>query len=323
MPEEETPDLDPQSTPPPEDISPETPETPPESPPAGQDSDSEWVSIRDAATNAGLDLSQYESDGEALNFLINQTTEAQRASQQLQQYQQLLASQQQAPAAPPEKELPLEDQLYQAPEYDPTWLSQVVETENGWDVKPGGDPAVLNKLREWARFSQDQQTRLLQNPYKFMKPYLDKYVEEKVQSRLNDYDLVSREQQSAHSILDDNKEWLLRTDEATGRRVLTDEGKIYSDTIARLGKNRPASEQHEIGMLAVERHRASASAQEDKAVAEHQRKKQESVAQNRQPNAGGTVQPGETQNPGLSLEQLLKERMKEAKITDEDIANVY
>lgn len=295
----------------------------PEAPePAGDVADTdEWVSVRDAAKNKGIDLSNYADDAAAFDYLL---TEAARAREYEQYLTRLQAEQQQVkPPAETPKDVPLEQQLWAAPEYDPSWFRQIRADENG-NVVPinGASPEVIVKLQKWASYQQQEQDKFWRNPFDYLRPYVDKMAERKAEEILKKYDSRFTEQQRARDILNENSSWMITRE--NGKTSLTEEGRIFNDAI-RDFSDVDSDRQFRIGMNAVELHRARKSGEAARAADAHEQRKKAAIAprNEREPTAGGTVGTRQEQNPGLSLHEQLMRNLKEAGITDNDLAGTY
>jgi hypothetical protein len=300
-------------------------------PPVDPEPQPEWHSLRDAAKEAGMDLPG-DNDEEAFKHLLGQATKAREyeellAQQQAQLQAQLLnQQQQQQPEPPKEPEVPLEQRYWNAPDYDPTWLRQVQQGEDG-TLQPvaGASPDVVAKLQNWATFQQQQQDRFWQNPVAFMRPIIEAIADEKARGQLDSFASTFQENQAARDIIAQNAEWMVeRTPE--GKTSLTAEGKVYDEAIKPFG-DLEAERQHQIGMMAVNAYRAQNASSQQTAVETHEKLKEDAVATpppaTRAPNAGSNTRSGGEDSSNLSLEQLLQKRLTEAGVTDEMIAASY
>lgn len=303
----------------------ESVETPPEEQPVPDVAAEveEWVSIRDSAKDEGIDLSSFEDDTAALKHLIERSNKAAEYEQQLAQYQQYLAQQQlqqQQHKPEPEPQVAPEKKYWNAPEFDPMWMKQIRTDETGKVVPiEGASTEVVDKLRRWAEYQQREQDKYWQNPFEYIKPFVDDIVS----MRLNEHSQRFRgeltEEQKARDILAQNQDWLVT--KGPNGPEFTPEGKVFNAAVQEF-RDLPVDRQYRIAMLAVEKYRAEQAGREASLVKQHAERKKQSTQPQHQPSAGGTL-ADTVQNPGLPLDQLMAQALKEAGISEQDITANY
>ncbi len=126
--------------------------------------------IREAAAFYGLDLSQFEDDGQAFAHLVQQTQQVRQANYYAQLGQQIAPHyaqvqqylQQQQAQAQPKAERP----AWEAPEFDERWMSLVDKDPNTgvYVAKPGVNPAFAEKVQAYADHVEKWTTTLARSP---------------------------------------------------------------------------------------------------------------------------------------------------------------
>jgi hypothetical protein len=262
-------------------------------------------SLRDAATELGYDVSSFEDDSSALTHLVSQARQAEQQKQQLSQYQQLMAAQ--------PKETKQEDPLWNPPEFNPMWLTQVERDDKG-NLTPtaGGTPETVQKVLAWAQYRQEQQDKFWTNPYEYMRPYVEKVARDLTSSELES----SRETMSAQQLVEKNAEWIYEGDPSD--RKFTPDGQLFFNAAQQLPSGTP-QQQFDYAMAQVKAVRAERELKklqsQSQSAETHAQKKRDAVPK---PNSSGTLQDVE-QNPGLSLKERMMAAMQQHGITSVDL----
>lgn len=301
-----------------DDVSPEAPVEPAEA-----STPDEVRLLRDVGKDLGYDLSRFDDDHTALNHLIAQAKQADESRQQIAQYQQLLAAQQQQsqqqPPPPPAEEKPLWD----PPSLNMMDVTQVTRDESGNYVPTnGGTPETVQKVLAYAQYRQDQQDKFWQNPYEYLRPFMEKVADERAGQGIR----TDRNYSQAEQLVEQNADWLY-TD--ASRNQYSEDGNIYSQAIQSFGTAHPgatAREQDTYGRALVEGERGKRAIAELDALKAsqaasngHDAKKRAAVSTPK-PNSSGTLQQ-EIQNPELSLNEQLLAALRAAGVDDADLEN--
>lgn len=276
-----------------------------------QQAEEDSHSLREAAQELGYDVSEFETDGAVLTHLVEQARESRTRAEQLSQYQQLLA--QQKPAEEPkrsEEDAP----LWNPPEFNPLWMTQVRADESG-NLVPinGGTPETVEQLRRYANWRQEQQERFWSQPFEYIRPFVEQVVGERTSSSLEQ----SQEASRAEQLIEKNADWIY-ADES--RRNFSEDGKLFYEAVQRL-PSAPSQQQFDYAMTAVKAARAERELAALKARSEaengHEQKKKAATGQ--KPNASSAVDPGAEQNPHLSLAERMKAEFEKQGITAADL----
>lgn len=163
---------------------------------------------------------------------------------QAEQQQRAMQQQQQAPQKP---KLPWEA----LPEYDKEWLNLVMRDENGNLVaKPGAMPDLPQKIMAYTQAREQALTKLLQDPYGTMQEGLTPFIQEQarqiVQQQFQQSQQYQQQQytgQRAQELIGQNSAWLFEQNsqgqtiqDFTGRRQLTEAGKLYNAKVGELAQ---------------------------------------------------------------------------------------
>jgi hypothetical protein len=304
---------------------------------AGQEAAEEFQSIREVGDKYGLDLSQYADDEAALKALAEQV---QRGKQLEDFYRRQISERlsgeesKQATAAEAPK-------LWDPPEYSSSWLSQVTYDDEGGLVpnyKAGGTPETVAKFQRYLQYRQDQQERFWQDPFSYIKPFVQQQVEARAKELLDSEIQQYSNRQRAEGFVQQNSDWLFAKDSGgnrimvNGSPVLSQEGKAFQGYISKaeqLGLPLESQEQYAMDMLGAYRaQQAAANKPEEtsaaiknnflQSAAAHQ--PNEAATTNLTPAADGTPP---AQNPNLSLADMMRQNLKAAGITDEDMVGSF
>jgi hypothetical protein len=345
-PQEETPTQEPVET------DSASPPSPPESSESGLATDSEASSPppsppswREQAGQYGLDLSSYETDEAALQHLAAQAkvTQDQQALAQYgqefvkhaadgswQQYQEWKAQQAQPQA-------PAEPKLWDPPEWNPNWLTQVRQDDDGNlvpDTSRGGNPETVAKVQRYLQFRQDQQEKFWSDPYSFMKPYVEQLAEEKAKGLVEGELTKYGEQIDARHFITNNKNWLYKQDDVgqiayeNNQPVLSEDGQVFFNALRRVdSKQWSAADKQEYAMEALYNHRQLQGIKAQQAPPSAEQKKEEQLTKaagfvpqasgsmTQSPDASGTETP---QNANMTFREMLQAEFKAAGIEPSD-----
>lgn len=336
----------------------------PEEAPSGQD---DFVTIRDAAKELGYNVDGLDDDDSVIRRLVEEANTAQQVQpylphlnnfmQNAAAFEEYQRGQQAAPApaeAPkPEPEAPLWD----APDFNPMWLSQVTQDEQG-NIVPvptqGGTPAVAQKVQEYFNWRSQKQDQFWQDPYAFMEPYLaqrETKLREKIAGEHGQVSAEEREEREAQQFVQDNTNWLyvkdvsgqIAVDPITQYPKFTEAGTKFATAIQDLEKRGvPRNQQRHIAMQMMggtvpeqpTQSQPGSTPSQPAASPEVQdaQRKQEFLANaaGATPSAGASTIPtpdsnGNTQpqNERLTLDEMLTKDLAAAGITDQDLEGRY
>jgi hypothetical protein len=299
-----------------------------------------YRSIREAAYQMyGLDLRQMSSDEAALRHLVGQAAQAQQSQQYATRYlqhagqfEQWLTSQQQAAA---QQQKP---SWWSPPEYNPAWRGLVQrDPDTGqMTLSPGAPPDILPKLLAYDQYRRDFADRLTSDPVNTLRPFVEDVAREiaggLVQQSMGSY----QEQLFADNYVAQNSGWLHQRDQQgnpvldpfSRQPMLSPAGQRFRGYVEQLQgagvTNIRIQEQQARAM--VERDLAMAQLAQLQGNAQNGQIKNQFLQQNntRQPNQSGSLAGAPGQPPaagqGLSLQQRLTQRFREAGVTDADFA---
>jgi hypothetical protein len=282
-------------------------------------------SLRDAAKQYGLDLSQYPDDFAALQALAGQVQQAKQL-QQLAQYGQLYVQHaeafqrwqaEQAAAAQKPVEKP---KFWNPPEWKPEWSNLLTKDDKGNVVPVPGAPAdILQKFNAHEQYKRDFANRLLSNPEEALGQLIEDraqaVAEKLVGAQLGGY----QDRVWADNFVAQNSSWLhvrdqagnIQRDPITGAQLLTPEGQRYRDYVVQAERAgvKDIRQMDVIARAMLERDIALAQLDRAKAGAANDAAKNNLIqTQNRAqhaPNSGGSENGG-SPNPGQSVEQNQK-----------------
>lgn len=296
--------------------------------------------LREYGRKYGLDPAQFADEtvlAEQLFHVARQYAGLQGMEPVLQQYQQhrgeferWLAGRQQAqqPQAP-EKPKGLFDRR---PEFDQRWWGLVERdpVTGRLRAKAGASPDLGQKAESYLGWLQEWQSALAERP----EEALGGLIEQKVRQLVGQQVGAIQDDQTANQLLAQADGWLFEKDgtggfrrDAQGARQLSPAGRLYAQhvqEIARMGV-RDVRMQHQYAMKMVQAAVAMAGGQRQQQTAPAAAGQAAFIAQqaaSRTPNvAGAAAAPAVDQGTrGLSLRESLARRLKEAGITDIDMA---
>lgn len=185
--------------------------------------------IRDAAKYYGLDLSQFDDDGQAFAYLV----QAAQAAKQRNYYtelgqsiaphasavQQYLRDYQSRQQQVPQPQRP----AWEAPEFDERWMGLVDrDPETGRFIpKAGVNPQYADKINDYADHVERWTTQLARNPREALSGMIREVAQEVIEGRFG----AHQAQAEAQQIITGNEGWLYQVD-AQGRRVTDQQGKF-------------------------------------------------------------------------------------------------
>lgn len=260
--------------------------------PAGSPAAPPPPSIFERLKKYGVD-GDFENEDAALEHLANEARRARSQEgwanlgvqfQELQKqptWQKYLASLQQAslPAGPAAAASGSAQQpagfKWEAPEFNPEWLSLVRHDDDGNLVGvPGADPTLPGKILAWQNFLRNQSGNFFRDPLSFLKPMLDHYhgslekpniesvVEQRIQQILQEREIADFSKKA----LDEVGSWAYQMGrdgrpvvDATGRYVMSEQGLQYYQALNEL-ESVPPQLRHKYALAAVGRGSSPASA---------------------------------------------------------------
>jgi hypothetical protein len=287
----------------------------------------EWQSVRDYATQLGIDSSKFADDDAFLRHVIGQAQRAQQL-EQLAQYGQVYVQnadqfqawqrqqqaaqqtqQQQAPKQPP----------WKGPEYDARWEALIeADAAGGFKVKPGHDPAILPKYLAYQEHRRQWAQKLLNSPDEA----LGEWVEERAATKAKDLiekTLAQRESAEYQRRFIESNPWIHQRDaEGTvqvapdGRPLLSPAGQILArhwDDAERMGiQTRQDQERYARSMTAAELQRTIAAGGKAQTTGQQQRQAVTQANRNPPQRGGSTLKKqghqAPPQNEGLSFRDM-------------------
>jgi hypothetical protein len=332
---------------------PQVPQLPPAPEPAPQQQPqadeaiaSDFVSIRDAASGLGYDMSSYDDDDSALRALVtkaNESTQSAQLAQYGQRYvehaadfEEFLKQQQ---AQQQQKATPQAPKFWEPPAWDPGWLSQVEVDQQSGRIVPragSGSPELVQRVERYLQFRKDQQEKFWGNPFEFIKPYVEHVVQERASNLTTQQLQQYQEATSARSFVEQNKQMLFVSDpagnpvlDAVGRMQFSPEGKVFYGFVEQAHQwGMPIAAQQEYAMNQLRAHKATTgqNAGQQQSAGNAQMKKDflmGAAAATHQPNAGGAVGANGSQNPNMPFRDRLRANLKAAGVTDADMMATY
>ncbi len=322
----------------------------------------EWQSIRDAAQGLGVDLSSYDNDSEALRHLVDRTRDFDRQAALIQQYEGLLASQQQQTGEQFTGQLPAGQQApgigvppgqqQQAPPQDPQFwqppvqfdqrMMQLVQFDEQGNVTPGpgGNPLIAQQVQQFMNWRQGEMEKFwTDGPQKYMDPYLDhrfegyqEQVRDLVRQEMGGY----RAENSVQQFVGENQ-WVYQHDASnnlvrntiTGRPEYSVEGQRfiqYCNQAAQWGA--PFEAQRDFAVQQINAERVTSGQTSPQAQGDQQKATFLRQSAGFQPNAQGMQPtpgasvPDQPLPEGMSVEDALRNNLAAEGITDKDIAGI-
>lgn len=330
-----------------EEVVEEAVETSPVEAPVETPAEEQFQSIRDAAGGLEYDLSSYDDDESALRHLVDRSKEFERQQQTIQHYEQLLQQQASQPAPVPQSTPATEVPAWQwqPPNYSQSWLNQAERDPETGQLRPanGGSPGQVAQLQNFLDYRAGQMDKFwTDGPFSYIDPHLDdrfakntETLKEEVQQMIDSALGKQRADTQADQFLQSNP-WVYRRDAndqvirntITGNQELSEEGKIFADSMQRAEKGGAAPEfQKTYAMEKVEEHRKTTG----KTPGDTKKQEFLRAAAGMPPAAGGTLtnqtpdSDGNSppQNPSLSLEDMLRQNLKAEGVTDADFVEAY
>jgi hypothetical protein len=301
------------------------------------------ATIRDAARHYGLDLSQYEDDGQAFAALVQMANQARQSNYyadlgrsiapHYEIVQQAIQQRQQSQAKPADRK------PWEAPEFDERWMNLVdKDPKTGMFVAlPGAPPWVAEKVQAYADHLDQWTTSLARSPMDALGPLVKHVAEELLTQRFGQV----QAQQQAQAIVAENESWLYQTD-AHGRRLTGHDGKYlptplgaryytHLQTLKASGVNDArtldslAKQLLQADIYATNAGKATATAaaatpQAVAAVSRHNVNPGQAVPAPRRQVVAGTTEPSAE---GLSLRERMRLDIEAAGVTDADLMATF
>lgn len=185
--------------------------------------------IRDAAKYYGVDLSQFEDDGQAFAHLVQVYAASKQRNyytelgQQIaphagavQQYLRDYQSRQQQAQAP-------QRQAWEAPEFDERWMTLVDRDEatGRFIPKAGVNPQYADKINDYADHVERWTTQLARQPREALSGLIEEVASKLLEDRFGRHQAHAE----AQGIIAGNESWLYQAD-AQGRRLTDQAGKF-------------------------------------------------------------------------------------------------
>lgn len=315
----------------------------------------EAASIRDVLGELGYEYEGgFDSDEAAIKHLVEQAQRARQFEpyaphlndylQNLSDYEQFRQSRyQQQPQAQPQAQQPDQPQpLWQTPEYNPNWLTQVERDPQTGELRPlpGANPVVAQKLRDYTEWRHEAIQKILHDPHAaIVQPWWERTQKELMDQvgKLVDQRLGHTQVETeAQQFIQQNSDWLFQSrdgqpviDPVTGQRTLSAEGARFAELISEAQEYGIADtrKQKDYAMRIIQAERSAAQSAPAKAQASDAQRKQELLKKKAgfSPDASGSVPSPDDpnappQNPNTDLADMLRGAFAEAGVTDTDLA---
>lgn len=190
------------------------------------------------ASEHGMDVSKFKDPDEffrsytELNRRIGQRDEDAKFGRDMRTYlaqQQLLAAQ-----AQPQPQQPVEEKLWDAPEFDSRWLLQVTEDEHGNIIpRPGQPPEVAQKVASYYAWARNKQQAILTNPQEEFAPLIRAEAKKVAREALEEYQTQQRHyaaQQQSLGIVERHSGWMFHNGQVAAGNM-TPAGELYTKLV--------------------------------------------------------------------------------------------
>jgi hypothetical protein len=196
-----------------------------------------------------FNFSQYQDDNSAMRAMAEQLRNAQAMRQFADLGQQVLPhygqfqnwlQQQQADEAAKRASA---SKWWDAPEYDASWMNNVVQDEQGnWIAKPGADPMLPQKIAAARHFQTQKMFQFLQNPIETIRPGLEPLINDLAMKIVQQHLGQFSAQATATDYMRQNSGWIhahdkdnrIIMDPATQRPALSEAGVIFKNHLIAL-----------------------------------------------------------------------------------------
>jgi len=235
----------------------------PTSPPQEQ-----WEDVIAFAKSKGYDL-PYQDSEQALDALLASYRQVQQLGPYAQigqqvapyydKFTQFMQSQQQG-------QQPQEPKLWDSPEFDPSWLSQVTEDAQGNVVpRTGQSPDVAAKVQRFLAWSGQKVRDIVRDPVTTLGPVIEHIAEKKAKQLIDGQLQQLRVQSTWDQFASQNQSWLVQHDQAgnpmldqmQGGPKFTPDGQVfvrYLGEASQLGITDPAKQiQYASRLLSAQR----------------------------------------------------------------------
>lgn len=175
--------------------------------------------------SAGIDLGSDEKAAlTQLTQRLQQLQQLQQLAPYVQSYQQhapafsrFLQEQQRAAQQPapvnPQQPKSWKQQIWNPPEFNPSWMSMLKRDEQGnLALQPGVPPDVLPKYQAYQQYRQEFAEKFLNNPIDTMEPIIQQIVRAEAQQLVQQSVSQQRDHQFANSFVQENTSWLYERD---------------------------------------------------------------------------------------------------------------
>lgn len=233
--------------------------------------------VREAFAARGYDVQNFQDDQQFIETIesgLSQLNDLPQLQQLAEYGKQFLSQQSQGePVSEPVSEQPPESYTdinqssadnWQPPEFDPTWDDMLtLDAASGQyiPVNEHVNPAVAQKANVYRDWMRDQGQNFWNNPYEFMQNGLQGWIENTIDSRVNEISERTKYSEEVDDFLNQNAESLYHLDSAgnimhdpvTGEESLTGKGaalKGYAEQARANGMSDPrAIQDYAVGMI--------------------------------------------------------------------------
>lgn len=231
----------------------------------------QYVGIRDALRNYGLDPSQFPDDHAALQHLASAYRQqgdlsqlAQYGRQYMQHADQFQAWRQQQ-AAQQQQAQQQQQSWWKKPEFDPSWASKLTRDPATGEIKAvaGADPGLVQKYLAWTEHQRGFLDKFAQDPIEAIKPGLIDIARQVAQEMVGQHLGGFQEKQAAQSIIQQNASWIHEhdangravIDPQTGRPAFSPYGRAYAGYVQQAEQMglRDVQSQHNFALTNVQR----------------------------------------------------------------------
>jgi hypothetical protein len=208
----------------------------------------DWLKLEEGGAEFAA---KYGNDPDKIRRAILESQRAlSRRDQEAAMWRQLQLSQMQAagqvPAQPQPQpgQPPAAKKLWEAPEWNPEWLSQIGRDEKGNFTGP---PDIVRKVQDYSTWAARRQLELMADPEKLLGPLIDaraeRIAEQRLQQGLTQYDTKSQ----AERFIVENQNWMMQGGQ------LSPLGEVFARTVQHYAaRGMSQHDQIEAGKLAVE-----------------------------------------------------------------------
>ncbi len=207
-------------------------------------------SFREAyAQQMGADPTVYQDDKSAFNDLLGRLSALRQRQEQEQDYvragQYFLANRDkfQQPHPPVQQQQPqASEPWWKVPDWNDSWQDAIELDDNGRPrVRPGQDPAIVQKYEAYRRWQADSLKKILHDPVGTIKPGIEETVRPMIQEAISNHFNQYAETQFAQQFVNERADLIYQKTpdgqlmiDGAGRRVLSPIGQVFQSHVRNL-----------------------------------------------------------------------------------------